>query len=402
MLRFSRDPLLKKEDDLDDDDGNELDELNAAAAGGTIVRDMPLGYDDIDLLEEEQEDKLLEIRIKAATDVTVRVLQDQTVLDLKHAAAAALGKSVSDTYIRLIRKGRLLAPDATPLSELGVLSGDVIHAVMTSLAVSTVTSGSGAGAGAGAGGVQRQTHVQPQGPQAALQRGGTTAFQRRAFRGAGINAAGMAVRDNNNNNEPDSDTDNDNDGEDVEAAALRLGFDRLRNSGMRRQEVTILRAYFSRHVDRWIRLQPAAAQAAAFPVGEVVEPDPMRRRYMQEDAWMQAQGPASEFRLNLAGSYTARSMTNDALWRSASAGIGGMNGIGNSGSGASASVGNDRDFLWGFMLGFFVGFIMLVWVWMPTVPHKQKLGILTGISLQLALGMLKGPLEHTETDDFEE
>jgi hypothetical protein len=33
---------------------------------------------------------------------------------------------------------------------------------------------------------------------------------------------------------------------------------------------------------------------------------------------------------------------------------------------------------------FFVGFIMLVWVWMPTVPHKQKLGILTGISFQLA------------------
>jgi xanthine/uracil/vitamin C permease (AzgA family) len=74
------------------------------------------------------------------------------------------------------------------------------------------------------------------------------------------------------------------------------------------------------------------------------------------------------------------------LWRS------------NGSTGMSASVGTDRDFLWGFMLGFFVGFLMLVWVWMPTVPHKQKLGILTGICLQLALGMLKNA-EHGD-DDF--
>jgi hypothetical protein len=41
---------------------------------------------------------------------------------------------------------------------------------------------------------------------------------------------------------------------------------------------------------------------------------------------------------------------------------------------------------------------MLVWVWMPTVPHKQKLGILTGISLQLALSLLK----NQEVDDLVE
>jgi hypothetical protein len=96
---------------------------------------------------------------------------------------------------------------------------------------------------------------------------------------------------------------------------------------------------------------------------------------------MQAQGPASKFRLNLAGSWQASSlmmssmtsnmasvtvgMNNDTLWRS------------NGSTGMSVSVGTDRDFLWGFMLGFFVGFLMLVGVWMPTIPHKQKLGILT-------------------------
>jgi hypothetical protein len=209
----------------------------------------------------------------------------------------------------------------------------------------------------------------------------------------------VAVRDVNADGSPsggDSENEQDDD-DDVEAAAARLGFDRLRNSGMRRAEVTAMRSYFSRHVDRWIRQNTAAAEAAAG-----TESDPMRRRLMQEDAWMQAQGPASEFRLNLAGSWQARSlmmssmtsnmasmtagMNNDALWRS------------NGSTGMSASVGTDRDFLWGFMLGFFVGFLMLVWVWMPTVPHKQKLGILTGICLQLALGMLKNA-EHGD-DDF--
>jgi hypothetical protein len=173
-----------------------------------------------------------------------------------------------------------------------------------------------------------------------------------------------------------------------------------------------MRSYFARHVDRWIRQNPAAAEAAA---GQTGESDPMRRRLVQEDAWMQVQGPASEFRLNLAGSWQARSLmmsnitggtggmvsfgntnantTNDALWRGSTAGA--TNG---STAGMSASVGTDRDFVWGLMLGFFVGFLMLVWVWMPTVPHKQKLGILTGISLQLALGMLKGA--DRGDDDF--
>lgn len=53
------------------------------------------------------------------------------------------------------------------------------------------------------------------------------------------------------------------------------------------------------------------------------------------------------------------------------------------------SVGTDKDFFWGFMLGFFVGFIMLFWVWMPTVPHKQKIGIISGVICQLMLNLLR-------------
>lgn len=57
--------------------------------------------------------------------------------------------------------------------------------------------------------------------------------------------------------------------------------------------------------------------------------------------------------------------------------------------GPMSSAGTDKDFVWGFILGFFVGFIMLFWVWMPTVPHKQKIGIISGISFQLGLNLLR-------------
>lgn len=110
-------------------------------------------------------------------------------------------------------------------------------------------------------------------------------------------------------------------------------------------------------------------------MAQITESDPTQRRLLLEDAWMATQGPASEFRLNLNGTLP--------LQRSEF---------------RSSTVGTDRDFLWGFLLGFFVGFLMLVWVWMPTVPHKQKLGILTGISFQLAVSMLKGT--DIDSDDL--
>jgi DUF2407 C-terminal domain len=122
-------------------------------------------------------------------------------------------------------------------------------------------------------------------------------------------------------------------------------------------------------VDRFVQQNQGLAES---------EPDLVRRRLLQEDAWMAAQGPTSDFRLNLNHTNNPvallRFTANDAVLR--------------------ATVGTDRDFLWGFFQGFFVGFLMLVWVWMPSVPHKQKLGILTGISLQLALSLLRGREEE--------
>jgi hypothetical protein len=113
------------------------------------------------------------------------------------------------------------------------------------------------------------------------------------------------------------------------------------------------------------------------------EPDALRRRLLQEDAWMAAQGPGSEFRLNLNQTTNPAALlrfsAQDTLFRT--------------------SIGTDRDFMWGFLLGFFVGFLMLVWVWMPSVPHKQKLGILTGISLQLAFSLLRVDDEDVNLED---
>jgi DUF2407 C-terminal domain len=167
---------------------------------------------------------------------------------------------------------------------------------------------------------------------------------------------------------------------------------------------------------------------------------------LQEEAWMLAQGPLSEFRINLStvnvfaelqqNSNTpffinnmAAGLNNNMAAAASNTTTGSLpilSGLGGGGGrlpsttlqarqnaaalqqfrqrsaaagtssealwragGISAQVGTDKDFVYGFFLGFFVGFFMLVWVWMPTVPHKQKLGILTGISFQLALGMLK-------------
>jgi hypothetical protein len=58
-------------------------------------------------------------------------------------------------------------------------------------------------------------------------------------------------------------------------------------------------------------------------------------------------------------------------------------------AGPLPSAGTEKDLVWGFLLGFFVGFIMLFWVWMPSVPHRQKIGIILGISAQLGINLLR-------------
>ena len=107
---------------------------------------------------------------------------------------------------------------------------------------------------------------------------------------------------------------------------------------------------------------------------------------------MALQGPASEFRLNL-NQNTLLRFTNS---------LNGVNGFGGRGglrTPPRATMGTQRDFYWGFMLGFFVGFGMLIWVWVPSIPHKQKMGIMTGITMALMLEILQD--EHIDEFDLE-
>lgn len=285
-------------------------------------------------MEKSPSGEEMTLRIKAFKDVEISTFPHESVANLKQAVQQALG--AENRYLRLICKGRLLAPDTSLVRDFALKDGEVVHAVLA------------------APGVRG-------GQQAALARGTT-----RRFRGTGVNASGRVERSTSEDEHEESDE---------EDGRERFGFDQLRSSGLSRHEIVAIRTYFSRQVDRYIQQNPSIAED---------EPDLVRRRLAQEDAWMTAQGPGSEFRLNL--NQTANpaallrfSQQDTSLFRSA--------------------VGSDRDLMWGFFLGFFVGFLMLVWVWMPSVPHKQKLGILTGISLQLALSLLRAEDEDDNLED---
>jgi len=287
----------------------------------------------------------LSLRVKSLVkkeDVNVHVWTDQSVGDLKQTVRQALGPNADGRYLRLICRGRLLAPDSATLRDFPLRNGDVLHAVLAAAGVSG-------------------------GQQALLATGAT-----RRNRGAGVNANGRAERPIT------SDEDDEDDFSDEEEGRERLGFDRLRSAALSRHEIRAIRGYFSRQVDRYVQHHPNVGDDEA---------DPRRRRLLQEDAWMQTQGETSEFRTNLNqntplfpwNTATTPTRMSPELFRT--------------------SIGTDRDFLWGFLLGFFVGFLMLVWVWMPTVPHKQKLGILTGISLQLALSLLRARDDEPNLED---
>lgn len=395
---------------------------------------------------------------------------------------AGTGSTNQDRYIRLIVRGRLLAPDAAPISNFGVGDEDVVHAVVAAEGVrggqqatlargvdfSGIGSGAGgrgdgtssggggggdAGAGVGVGRSRRGTGRSSTG------RGGA---DRGPLRGVGVNASGIIVPPSNSRDDTSSDEEDEGDGDDLEAGRQRRGFDRLRATGLSRDEIAAIRIYFARQVDRFgerrernrrrlerereeeqRREQRQRQQADGGAGGEEggnaatstasgndsnsnnnnnesstsssSAQDIRNDRLRLEDEWMAAQGPTSEFRLNLnanvaplilgalrnggAGGLAFRGGAAAGGGGTATTGGGGFAGsLGTGPDGmtapwaaatarSSSLVGSDRDFVWGFILGFFVGFIMLFWVWMPTVPHKQKLGLLTGMCLHMALKM---------------
>ena len=380
----------------------------------------------------ENEDKggLLSLRIKCSSlkeDVELHVRDTLDVATFKRKVKHLLNVS-QDRYVRLICKGRLLAPDSGIISDYSIGHGDVVHAVLAAdgvrggqqaaLAHSRVAHGRYCNDDRGSSSSSNEQSSSPLFyARTVLGRSsGTSGSSRGGRTSMVIGPGGRVIRvpggyvdgdddESVSGDDPDWSSDEENGRRRRQRREERRGFDRLRaTSGLSRAEITAIRSYFSRHVERYVTQNPNR---------HADESDLRRRRELYEEDWMSVQGPMSEFRFNL---------NQTSLLRFSPGVDGGITGAGGGAIGPgptlvagladgtpnglpfrsantsnSVVVGTDRDFMWGFMLGFFVGFVMLVWVWMPTVPHKQKLGILTGICFQLALNVLQ---QDREEDDL--
>ena len=289
---------------------------------------------------------------------------------------------------------------------------------------------------------------------------------------------------------------------------IPLGFDALRvTAGLNRHDITILRLHFNQDIDQWIQQQHRQNPTSnlinnnnnsTISNNDNNAVDTLRLRRLQEEAWMNVQGPYSEFRYNInapllhlqqrvggarthqrsgnrndiingettsvvspllalplppslattdnnsnnghrrnhnnhlsdagastttasltrvirnrvtSGSPDAVTMYRRAAGRHASGRPGSTilplhNGGSNSpGSGnhhaMPTSLGSDRDFLYGVIFGSMVGSGMLLWIWIPTVSYKQKLGILLGYALHITMNMIHKSFrsdEHFEGD----
>jgi hypothetical protein len=240
-----------------------------------------------------------------------------------------------------------------------------------------------------------------------------------------------------------------------------LGFDQLRvTAGLNREDIVILRLYFNPAIDRWLQSNTVDVRDYNNNNISTRTHDALRQRRIYEDAWMNAQGPYSEFRLNLnllpppplleppsprnqspllalplppSNRLTSMSTSprvsvnfgtgqvtnennaamnfhdNNATFRNRASRFNIANGntatiISRGGilpthsttgqqqqppSNMMLTIGTDRDFVYGFLLGCTVGCWMLLWVWIPTVSYKQKLGILVGYSFHLTMNTIQ-------------
>ncbi|CAH0493883.1 unnamed protein product [Peronospora farinosa] len=156
----------------------------------------------------------------------------------------------------------------------------------------------------------------------------------------------------------------DSDIEENDELSARRGFDRLRDR-LSREEVQALRLYFYPQLSVYI------SQAERVS-GESSED----RIYRLEDEWMASQGPQSEFALNVVP--TARIAMDAQI---------DMNGM-NSSILAADNEGTGTEFLWGFLMGLLLGVFMLLMLLDRSVPRKQKVGLLLGVSMNFFLSVV--------------
>jgi len=178
------------------------------------------------------------------------------------------------------------------------------------------------------------------------------------------------------------------------------GLDTLMNEGLTVNEVAALRTYFRPSIDSFASAHESDLNMGAPLPGE----SQVDFRARIESAWMTAQGPMSEFYLNLPSTYrpAANEMLDDDM------GIDGgsvnamrgpnvhsmlsrlQNSRGGVDVGDDETLGTYKDMMLGFFFGIFFGFLSIICLWEANVPHRQKVGILIGVILQLLVGLLGG------------
>ncbi len=168
---------------------------------------------------------------------------------------------------------------------------------------------------------------------------------------------------------------------------------------MSRSEITAIRAYFSRQVDRFIEQRNQvensndtnnANSSTSDTNNDNDSEDPRIQRLRMEEEWMERQGPYSEFRLNINSSnplLRSRAYINGLEIDNTTGAINDFRSGG--GSNIIGALGTNRDFVWGFVLGYSFGFMTMFIVWLPTVPHKQRVGILCGFCFHMSLRIME-------------
>ena len=43
-------------------------------------------------------------------------------------------------------------------------------------------------------------------------------------------------------------------------------------------------------------------------------------------------------------------------------------------------------------MGFFLGFLLLIWMWQDSVSHKQKVGIFVGVVCNMMITLMRQPV----------
>ncbi|CAK4958761.1 unnamed protein product [Aphanomyces euteiches] len=147
----------------------------------------------------------------------------------------------------------------------------------------------------------------------------------------------------------------------IEEPQNRRGFDCLRDT-LSREEVQALRLHFYPQVSAMISQSTARE-------GESVED----RIYRIEEEWMAAQGPQSEFALNV----RPRNMDSQETFHRIDMPDMSLMGIDNEGT--------TVDMIWGIAMGLILGFFMLFLLWERTIPRRQKMGIVIGVAINMLL-----------------